>query len=408
METDKLREKHEKSWKLYGCTIMSDGWTDKRGRHLINFLVNSQDGTFFLSSVDVSSKIVTDNGANFKAAGGHLCRRITTLYWTPCAAHCLYLMLEDIAKLKEFHVCITHGRNITTFIYRHGRLLNALREMTLGRDIVRPGATRFATTFLTLQSLYKNKDDLRKLFGSKEWWLLQVRDEKSMMLSFQQGKFFKIKENDHAYSSRLRMKFNDVLEKMVVDTDLVMKISEKVDQYENSRNSFGKGLPTLSREKKNPLDWWSAFGGYTIELGLFAKRIVGLCCSSSGCEHNWSTFEFIHTKKRNRLEHQRLNDLVYVQYNRKIATRFQKRLDTALDASEGLQDRRNARRGGLHASDYSSQVDVSSDAEMEENNDQIILNDDEDLDDDYGRPTTSNHESNDRETNEDIELNENI
>ncbi|CAM8908984.1 unnamed protein product [Rhodiola kirilowii] len=260
------------------------------------------------------------------------------------------------------------------------------------------------------------------------------------------GKFFKIKENDHAYSSRLRMKFNDVVEKMVVDIDLVIKISEQVDQYENSRNSFGKGLSTLSREKKSPLDWWSAFGGDTIELGLFAKRIVGLCCSSSGCERNWSTFEFIHTKKRNRLEHQRLNDLVYVQYNRKIATRFQKRrennkkfnplvleefqwdnewvngdvvdpgdddvwlaVDTALlDASKGLQDRRNARRGGLHASDYSFQVDVSSDAEMEENNDQIILNDDEDIDDDYGRPTTSNHESNDRETNEDLALDENI
>jgi len=33
----------------------------------------------------------------------------------------------------------------------------------------------------------------------------------------------------------------------------------------------------------------------------------------------------IHTKKRNRLEHKRLNDLVYVQYNRKMAVRFQKR-----------------------------------------------------------------------------------
>ena len=33
----------------------------------------------------------------------------------------------------------------------------------------------------------------------------------------------------------------------------------------------------------------------------------------------------IHTKKRNKLEHKRLNDLVYVQYNRKMAVRFQKR-----------------------------------------------------------------------------------
>jgi hypothetical protein len=106
---------------------MSDGWTDRRGRHLINFLVNSPEGTFFLESVDASSKVhdapmladllqqridligrdkvvqlVTDNGANYKAACKLLMERIPTLFWTPCAAHCLDLMLEDIGKMKQF------------------------------------------------------------------------------------------------------------------------------------------------------------------------------------------------------------------------------------------------------------------------------------------------------------------
>jgi hypothetical protein len=35
---------------------MSDGWMDKRGRHLTNFLVNNQVGTYFLESVDASSE----------------------------------------------------------------------------------------------------------------------------------------------------------------------------------------------------------------------------------------------------------------------------------------------------------------------------------------------------------------
>ena len=56
-ETNKLKEKQEKAWKQYGCTLMSGGWTDKKGRHLINFLVNCPEGTFFLSSVDVSDKV---------------------------------------------------------------------------------------------------------------------------------------------------------------------------------------------------------------------------------------------------------------------------------------------------------------------------------------------------------------
>jgi hypothetical protein len=188
-----MREEHEWSWKMYGCTLMSDGWTDKRGRHLINFLVNSPAGTYFLESVDASSEVhdafmladlleakieeigkdkvvqvITDNGANYKAAGRILMERIPTLYWSPCAAHCLDLMLEEIGNLKEFKKPIARAKRVTTFIYRHGRILSLMREKT-GADLVRPAATRFATSFLTLKSLYKHRDALKALFVSEEW-----------------------------------------------------------------------------------------------------------------------------------------------------------------------------------------------------------------------------------------------
>jgi hypothetical protein len=55
--TNTMREEHEHAWKHYGCTLMSDGWSDRRGRHLINFLVNSPEGTYFLESVDASSEV---------------------------------------------------------------------------------------------------------------------------------------------------------------------------------------------------------------------------------------------------------------------------------------------------------------------------------------------------------------
>jgi hypothetical protein len=84
---------------------MSDGWSDKRRRHLINFLVNSPEGTYFLGSVDASSEnldafmladllekkineigkdkvvqVITNNGANYKAADRILMDRIPSLY----------------------------------------------------------------------------------------------------------------------------------------------------------------------------------------------------------------------------------------------------------------------------------------------------------------------------------------
>jgi hypothetical protein len=139
--TTELRKKHEEAWKEYGCSLMSDGWIDMRQRHIINCLANSPVGTFFLESVDASSEvanaqmladllekqinkigkeyvvqIVTDNGANFKAAGRILVDRMPHLFWTPCAAHCLDLMFEDIGKIKDFSTCINMAKKVSRFI----------------------------------------------------------------------------------------------------------------------------------------------------------------------------------------------------------------------------------------------------------------------------------------------------
>eukprot|EP00261_Vitis_vinifera_P016589 XP_010645792.1 PREDICTED: uncharacterized protein LOC100251090 [Vitis vinifera] len=54
-------------------------------------------------------------------------------------------------------------------------------------------------------------------------------------------------------------------------------------------------------------------------------KVLNLTCNASGCEWNWSIFENIHSKRRNRLDHQRLNDLVYIKYNRALKRRYNER-----------------------------------------------------------------------------------
>ncbi|XP_057463951.1 uncharacterized protein LOC130753827 [Actinidia eriantha] len=44
-----------------------------------------------------------------------------------------------------------------------------MRKFTKKRDIVRPGVTRFATSFLTLQSLVEKKEKLRTMVTSDAW-----------------------------------------------------------------------------------------------------------------------------------------------------------------------------------------------------------------------------------------------
>lgn len=46
-----------------------------------------------------------------------------------------------------------------------------------------------------------------------------------------------------------------------------------------------------------------------------AIKILSQPCSASACERNWSAFDAAHTKKRNRLQPQKLQDMVYVRMN---------------------------------------------------------------------------------------------
>eukprot|EP00253_Pinus_taeda_P032019 PITA_32019 len=55
------------------------------------------------------------------------------------------------------------------------------------------------------------------------------------------------------------------------------------------------------------------------KLQNFAIRILSQGSSASACERNWSSFDHIHSKKRNRLLSGRLEDLVYVRRNLQLA-----------------------------------------------------------------------------------------
>jgi hypothetical protein len=64
--------------------------------------------------------------------------------------------------------------------------------------------------------------------------------------------------------------------------------------------------------------WWQMFGYSTPALQKLTIRLVSQCALATGCERNWSTFAFIHTKVRNRLTYENLQKLVYVNYNLRI------------------------------------------------------------------------------------------
>lgn len=187
-------EKYKKEWKKTGCSIMSDGWTDGKGRSITNFLVNSPMGTVFLRSIDTSDiihdgdhlfkmldevveevgeehviQVITDCAAAYVKAGQLLMEKRPHLYWSPCAAHVLDLMLEDIGSMPLPCETVKKAKKITSYIYNHTWVLNLMREHTKNKELARPAITRFATNYLTLQSILDNRQPLRSMFTSKAW-----------------------------------------------------------------------------------------------------------------------------------------------------------------------------------------------------------------------------------------------
>ncbi|XP_028796952.1 uncharacterized protein LOC114752370 [Neltuma alba] len=430
-ECQLLIESHRAKWKENGCTLMADGWTDVRQRTLINFLVYSIHGMVFVKSIDASNvvkdaktllslfceviewvgpenlvHVVTDNAANYVACGKLIKEKYKTIYWSPCAAHCLNLVLRDIASMPHVSNLATKASKITIFAYNHTIFLSWLRKRPGWKEIVRPGATRFATTFITLHSIYLHKHDLQALAIDKHFvdhklarteagrtfsaivldnrfWnecyqvvkivsplmrLLRIvdSDEKPSLPYVYEGmqrakngikeifqrnkELYKpytniiqarwdkhLKQELHAAAymlnpaflynptfikkNRLQKDLIDVFESFSNENLDFCTMMQQVFIYRDRKDSFDRFSCEKAAQKLDPHQWWSFYGSSIPELQQVAIRILSQTSSSSGCERNWSLFERIHNKRRNRLEHERLNDLVFTNYNLRLKDR---------------------------------------------------------------------------------------
>eukprot|EP00253_Pinus_taeda_P010742 PITA_10742 len=187
------------SWEHTGCTIMSDGWTDQKGRTFLNFLVSCPKGAIFMKSVDASThikyacllcelldifiqevgpsnvvQVITDNAANYVAAGKMLIETYPNLFWTPCVAHYIDLMLEDIGKIPTMRDIVESANSITKFIYNHSSVLSLMRRFTNNKELGQSAITRFATTFISLQSLLNSMWEVKSMFHSADWHSLSI------------------------------------------------------------------------------------------------------------------------------------------------------------------------------------------------------------------------------------------
>eukprot|EP00253_Pinus_taeda_P014402 PITA_14402 len=130
----------------------------------------------FILEVDAKHvvQVITNNNANYVVAGRMLMERHPTLFWTPCVAHCIDLMLQNIGKISFVKDIVESSKSITKFIYNHTSVLSMMRKFTNNKELVRLAITRFATSFISLQSLLNSMWDVKRMFLSEEWRALTM------------------------------------------------------------------------------------------------------------------------------------------------------------------------------------------------------------------------------------------
>ncbi|CAN0919502.1 hypothetical protein LINGRAHAP2_LOCUS31490 [Linum grandiflorum] len=331
-EVESKLEMFKDEWKAVGCTIMSDGWTDKKRRSLCNFLDNIVE----MVGEENVIQIVTDNASAYKAAGD--------------------LLMEKIKAKK-----------ITNFIYARSMLISIMKEFTENRDLIRPAVTRFATSYLTLGCLNEHKGELMTMFSSEKWRkskFSSLPDGKRVQGIVLDGRFW----NNVAYCLRAMMPLVKVLR--MVDSDErpampflffelnnanekiksnfnnvesrykpILKIYEKrweeqmhrplhyAAYWLNPKVHFSRGfnhnekhvktglyacVSRLTRDEEEKLKIMEQLDSFHHARGMFSQY------GSMSLLDRKHPADWVHTKRRNKLLQQKMNDLVYIMYNSKL------------------------------------------------------------------------------------------
>lgn len=194
-ETMQEVEECKAMWKRTGCSILVEELSsDHKGLRVLNFLVYCPEKTVFLKSVDASEilscadklfellrevveevgnthvvQVITKYEDHYAAAGKRLMGEYGSLYWVPCAAHCVDNMLEEFGKIGWISETIERAQAVTRFIYNRSDVLSMMWKFTCGNDILQPLFSTSATGFATLGRMAELKSNLQAMVASPEW-----------------------------------------------------------------------------------------------------------------------------------------------------------------------------------------------------------------------------------------------
>ncbi|KAM7262512.1 hypothetical protein ACFE04_000195 [Oxalis oulophora] len=114
-------------------------------------------------------QVISCSDEQFITAGKSMAESFPNVYFSPCSAHSVDLILEDFAKIEWINSTIEQAKSITRFVYNQPVVVDILRRFTLGNDIIETGSTKFATSFSTIKRMVDLKHNLQSMLISQDW-----------------------------------------------------------------------------------------------------------------------------------------------------------------------------------------------------------------------------------------------
>jgi len=113
----------------------------------------------------------------------------------------------------------------------------------------------------------------------------------------------------------------EALEKLVPDREECAVVRYEIGRYCSGTGLYGNFHAMDDRDRFDTLTWWETYRCHGL-LPKLAKKVLSQVVNTSFAERCWSTYSDIHNVKRNRLNENRAESLVYVHYNLRLLSHY--------------------------------------------------------------------------------------
>lgn len=176
-----------------GLTLTSDGWTNVRGDHIVNFIIKAPDRQpFFYKSINTSGipqtaaaiadaigsvidevgankfcAVITDNAPVMQASWKEIEKKYPNIAAYGCSAHGMNLLIKDIASIPAHSKTINEASKIIQFVNNHylvhAKFEEKRKEAGVTRKLSTSVSTRWYTEYTSAKSLNDAKIVIKRL-----------------------------------------------------------------------------------------------------------------------------------------------------------------------------------------------------------------------------------------------------